>query len=276
MLILMSANITKCVVFIFAKKKIIFDWMWGNDKLLIKDEYVYLGVIFDIKLLWIPHCKKVMKSAGYAFHKLRKFLCCMSMPLRARLMTFRSLIRPIYDYCCETWSVLLTIEFPFHCYVTVSMRLCGVYSLQYWRSYAVLNFVFRLSHKCDELHRYYVDRLHTSTSPFGTLFGKLDIASLHTHDREDIRTIAVNYAHSELCDILRHNGHGLDDWVIHFMMDRSFADCERWKLDTTDVMRETDLLTLCRIMSNVDGFVDNDLMCNDCRCMRSHLNSSCH
>ena len=72
-----------------------------NDELQKVTQCKYLGVILDSSLTWTPQIDNVRKRVLQAFYSLKRIRCYI--PKDIALQLYKSLIQPIFDYCCTIW-----------------------------------------------------------------------------------------------------------------------------------------------------------------------------
>ena len=103
----LKANVGKCAVMQMESdmnEPITQDFFWNDELIEVVSEYTYLGIIIQSNLKWNLHADKVLKNTTLAFFKIKKFLCDFTIPTKLRLQAFNSMIKPIFDYCCELWT----------------------------------------------------------------------------------------------------------------------------------------------------------------------------
>ena len=66
------------------------------------DEFTYLGVVFDERLSWGSHVKKVISKAGKRVGMLRRLRD--NLTTHSANVVYISLIRPILEYCDTLWG----------------------------------------------------------------------------------------------------------------------------------------------------------------------------
>lgn len=100
----MNINFTKTVALSFCKRSSVslFDYSFNGYSLSRVSEYKYLGLIFTPNMSWSKHieytCNKALKKLGYLNRTLK------DAPRETKLLTYKSLIRPILEYACPVWN----------------------------------------------------------------------------------------------------------------------------------------------------------------------------
>ena len=102
-----DTNSSKCGVMVFARRlpRIEIEVLFGAVRLSHCSVYKYLGVIFDNKLTFSQHIKRVRQHAWAASHTLRKLsnrFWGLSFATAIRL--YVSFVCPHLEYACPVWS----------------------------------------------------------------------------------------------------------------------------------------------------------------------------
>lgn len=100
----MNINFTKTVTLSFSKRSSVslFNYSFNGFSLQRVSEYKYLGLIFTSNMSWTRHIEytrnKALKKLGYLNRTLRE------APRDTKLLTYKTLIRPILEYGCTIWN----------------------------------------------------------------------------------------------------------------------------------------------------------------------------
>ena len=145
----------KCGSMTFSLVRQKYDEMvfFGQAALSHLKEYKHLGVIFDPRMTFKSHIKRVRQKAWGAFHRIRKYTSRFwGASLKIMILLYRAYVQPVLESACAVWclaseSTLKTLT-PIH---TAALRAavgaksstsrealnvyCGVWSLEMWREY---------------------------------------------------------------------------------------------------------------------------------------------
>lgn len=100
----MNINFSKTVSMSFSRRPSpsLFTYTFHGQDLKRVTEFKYLGLHFSHDMSWSKHidiiCNKAFRRLGYLHRSLRK------APKDTKLMTYKTLIRPILDYGCIIWN----------------------------------------------------------------------------------------------------------------------------------------------------------------------------
>ena len=79
-------------------------WVCGDKTVPVVDEYKYLGIWFTSNLRWDRHIDYMLAKARRRSASLRRMQCNNRIPGRAKLLVWKSYVRPLLDYGCEVWK----------------------------------------------------------------------------------------------------------------------------------------------------------------------------
>lgn len=98
----MLFNSKKCVHIQVGKELPIHSLYLGDEEIPRSNTLKYLGVHIDASLKWNNHINKVVKKANRALGMLKRGL--HDAPCRIKLSAYKSIVRPLLEYCTQVWS----------------------------------------------------------------------------------------------------------------------------------------------------------------------------
>ncbi len=100
----MDFNAQKCFVLHFshARSPKIYDYSLNNTILQETQSHAYLGVDLSHNLTWNSHINKISAKANRCLGFLRRNLASCSQSIKD--MAYKTLIRPVLDYCSSVWD----------------------------------------------------------------------------------------------------------------------------------------------------------------------------
>ena len=101
----MPFNVSKCKVLHIGKKNHKFNYSINGTTLMNTDEEKDLGVTFNENFSPTINCKKVCKSAERVTGLIKRNIKNRSM--EGMLILYKTLVRPILDYCSQVWKPFL-------------------------------------------------------------------------------------------------------------------------------------------------------------------------
>ena len=77
----------------------------GNEEVEDVDQFVYFGAIIDKEGGGNKDIQHRLQKARGAFHRLQRIWCCRGIGRKTKLHLFKTLVRPVLFYGCETWKI---------------------------------------------------------------------------------------------------------------------------------------------------------------------------
>ena len=157
----LKVNLTKTKVIIFSRGKVrnIPEFFYGEEKIDIVDDYVYLGVTFNYNGSFTKAITKQIEQARKAMYSLITKSRRLELPVDLQVEIFDKTVLPVLLYGCEIWGCanIADVEVFYHKYLKLILKLgrstpnCMVYGetgtlpLQYVIEKRILSFWMKTS-----------------------------------------------------------------------------------------------------------------------------------
>ena len=103
----LTANVKKCIVVVCNEEKVnpvTFKGRWGEDELLISDQYTYLGVKISTECSRDVRIVKVIGKGNAHTHKMDAILTDSHIDARIKIYVLINVIVPKLEYAGEVWE----------------------------------------------------------------------------------------------------------------------------------------------------------------------------
>ncbi len=103
----MRFNASKCYVMRIsrAKKPSTYTYVLCGQSLSLVAQNPYLGVLLSDDMKWTPHINKTTTKANQTLGFIRRNLAMCNKDMKS--IAYRSLVRPLLEYCCSVWDPYL-------------------------------------------------------------------------------------------------------------------------------------------------------------------------
>ena len=161
----LKINLTKTKIIIFSRGKIrnFPEFFYGNEKVEIVDDYIYLGVTINYNGSFTKAINKQITQARKAMFSLLTKARRLQLPIDLQLELFDKTVLPVLLYGCEVWGCanISDIEVFYRYFLKIILRLgkstpnCMVYGetgtkpLQYKVEKQMLSFWIKVSEDKD-------------------------------------------------------------------------------------------------------------------------------
>ena len=161
----LKINLTKTKIIIFSRGKIrnFPEFFYGNEKVEIVDDYIYLGVTINYNGSFTKAINKQITQARKAMFSLLTKARRLQLPIDLQLELFDKTVLPVLLYGCEVWGCanISDIEVFYRYFLKIILRLgkstpnCMVYGetgtkpLQYKVDKQMLSFWIKVSEDKD-------------------------------------------------------------------------------------------------------------------------------
>ena len=157
----LKINLTKTKVIIFARGKVrnLPEFFYGDEKVEIVDDYIYLGVTFNYNGSFAKAIEKQISQARKAMFSMLTKARRLQLPVDLQIELFEKTVVPVLLYGCEVWGCanISDIEIFYRSFLKIVLKLgrstpnCMIYGetgtvqLEYTIVKRMIMFWFRIS-----------------------------------------------------------------------------------------------------------------------------------